>query len=458
MLKKILSFIAFFILALTVWFQSEDFLLQFYVFFPTLVLAIVFFVEDDYRPLLPFSFLLLLAIYTAYLIKSPSWEMLLLGVGGIVFTGGICLFRFRWQKDLGREARDCETIFRDLEVLKQKHQSRLESLHHLEKQVSGLLDLFEVVRDFNDYLDFEGMASILHQRVLPEFPFKSLKLVIQEKLSEGLVYRSFVISAGGVETFTETGEMESSQEKEWLEQLKATRKLIQQGQVLVFPLITDGDVTAFLRLDESHPDDLPKFEVLAAYLALQVRKVRLYQTVRDLAIRDGLTGLLVRRHFLERFEEEIRRSMHYNLPLAVLVLDIDHFKRYNDEYGHLAGDATLKQVAMLLRENLRKVDLVSRYGGEEFAVVIPETRKATALEIGERIRSSIARHNFKVYNDQTRVTVSIGIALFPEAAEGGGTEPREPGPVVTQLIQKADEALYQAKDEGRNRVILHQDL
>jgi len=170
-----------------------------------------------------------------------------------------------------------------------------------------------------------------------------------------------------------------------------------------------------------------------------------------------LTGVFVRRHFVERFEEEVKRCIKYGHQLAVLMLDIDHFKRYNDEYGHLAGDATLKQVASLLKENLRKVDMVARYGGEEFVMLLPETKREGAFEVAERIRSAIAHHPFRIYNQETKVTVSLGVALFPDHPESHGSK-LEPQFLVTELIQDADKALYQAKDEGRNRVILFQDL
>ena len=133
------------------------------------------------------------------------------------------------------------------------------------------------------------------------------------------------------------------------------------------------------------------------------------------------------------------------------MLDIDHFKRYNDSHGHLAGDVALKQVAFLLNENLRKVDIVARYGGEEFVVVIPETMREGAHEAVERIRSSIARYHFDAHGQQTQVTVSLGIAIYPSedlnVAEGDNMKS-----VSEELIRQADEAMYRAKEEGRNQV------
>jgi len=165
----------------------------------------------------------------------------------------------------------------------------------------------------------------------------------------------------------------------------------------------------------------------------------------------------VRRHFLERFHDELKRSIKYQLPLALLMLDIDHFKRYNDEFGHLVGDATLKEVAALLRDSLRKVDIVARYGGEEFVAVLPETNAAGAVEVAERIRSSIARHRVKVYDVETQVTVSIGIALFPVDIPDSQRH-RYYEYLAFDLIRHGDKALYRAKEEGRNRVFKFQDI
>jgi len=225
----------------------------------------------------------------------------------------------------------------------------------------------------------------------------------------------------------------------------------------VFPISIEGAITALMTVEGGHPDDMVRFEVLVAHLVLQVKKIQLYETVKELSIIDGLTGMYVRRHFLERFDEELQRSLKYRLPLAVLMLDIDHFKRYNDEFGHLVGDATLKEVASLLRDNLRKVDIVARYGGEEFVAVLPETSGEAAREAAERIRSSIARHRFKVYDVEAKVTVSLGISLFPIDIPKKKRDLYYPD-MGFDLIRHADKALYRAKEEGRNRVYRFQEL
>ena len=187
-----------------------------------------------------------------------------------------------------------------------------------------------------------------------------------------------------------------------------------------------------------------------------VKKVSLYETIRDLSIVDDLTQVFVRRHFMDRLNEEIKRSQRFKTPLSLLMLDIDHFKRYNDEFGHMVGDATLKKVAEILKVSVRRVDLVGRYGGEEFIVVMPETKQQDALDVAERIRSSIARHTFKLYHVETKVTVSQGIATYhPNFSKLPETADSEP--IVEALIKASDKCLYQAKEDGRNRVMIFKE-
>jgi diguanylate cyclase (GGDEF)-like protein len=259
------------------------------------------------------------------------------------------------------------------------------------------------------------------------------------------------------EGVTETERELSDEERAEFETIRASKSMLRRGQIWYFPIFEGDALSAVFSIEGVKDDDLARVEVLSAYLVLLIKKIKLYETVRELAIIDELTQVFVRHHFVERLEEEIKRSVRFKLPLAVLMLDIDHFKRYNDEFGHLVGDATLKEVADLLKKSLRRVDLVGRYGGEEFVAAMPETRLANAAEVAERIRSSIARHDFQVYNDKTKVTVSQGLELFdpsilPES------ELADPKAIAIDLIRRADEAMYKAKEEGRNRVCLFKDI
>ncbi|MFQ5644395.1 MAG: diguanylate cyclase [Thiogranum sp.] len=167
--------------------------------------------------------------------------------------------------------------------------------------------------------------------------------------------------------------------------------------------------------------------------------------LKRLSSMDGLTGLANRRQFDETLEQEWQRAQRTELPLSLLFADIDYFKRYNDSYGHQAGDDCLRKVAASLQKTVhRPADLVSRYGGEEFVMILPDTTSEGALAVAEKVLANIAGLNIPHKNSDSadRVTLSIGVAtLHPE--EGAGCD---------TLIEAADQMLYKAKDNGRNRI------
>ena len=169
--------------------------------------------------------------------------------------------------------------------------------------------------------------------------------------------------------------------------------------------------------------------------------ITMQQEIMRYATTDGLTGLHNHRVFREKLHEEIDRSRRYNRDISLLMLDIDHFKKFNDTYGHQAGDTVLKAVSELIRNNIRNTDFGARYGGEEFAVILPETSGPQARIVAERLRTSIAGHICNFGGEQQRVTVSLGYATFPKDAD-----------TDEMLIKRADESLYASKHHGRNRV------
>lgn len=163
-----------------------------------------------------------------------------------------------------------------------------------------------------------------------------------------------------------------------------------------------------------------------------------------LSITDGLTGLYNHRHFYERLKMEILRAARYNHDLSLIIIDVDFFKHYNDNHGHLAGDIVLKGIADCIKSGVREIDITARYGGEEFAVILPEVDKKGALAFAERIRNIVASHPFpnKETQPNGNLTISLGVAAFPEDTAVSDNA----------LIQMADDAMYEAKELGRNRV------
>jgi diguanylate cyclase (GGDEF)-like protein len=156
---------------------------------------------------------------------------------------------------------------------------------------------------------------------------------------------------------------------------------------------------------------------------------------------DGLTQVFNKRYLYEALEREIIRARRHQRELAVLMFDIDHFKKINDEHGHLAGDHVLKDLARVVQSRIRRDELVARYGGEEFVVMLPETDLAGARQLAETLRSKVAEHTFVFQNETIGVTISIGCAVLIDADKG-----------ATELLKRVDEQLYEAKRTGRNRV------
>ncbi len=176
--------------------------------------------------------------------------------------------------------------------------------------------------------------------------------------------------------------------------------------------------------------------------ALQDELRRKNKRLEEMSRADALTGLSNRRHFRETLAAELARSKRFDLPLSLILLDVDHFKQINDRYGHQAGDEALLSVASVLQRMLRRCDHAARYGGEEFAMILPQTGLEGAQAVAERCRRAVGAAGINTPSGVVRLTVSLGIADYPhESADS-----------VDELIRRADEALYRAKDAGRNRV------
>jgi len=187
-------------------------------------------------------------------------------------------------------------------------------------------------------------------------------------------------------------------------------------------------------------------QTIFKYLSGSNIEAKYHEEIYRLTTIDGLTQAFNKRYFLETLERELNRALRYSRCLALVMFDIDFFKRINDTHGHLAGDYVLRELSQLIAANLRREDILARYGGEEFAIVLPEVDGPGARHVCEKLRRLVETHPFEFNDKRMMVTVSLGIRNL---AEGDDTAPD-----LTRLIADADAKLYEAKQGGRNRVCL----
>jgi len=363
-------------------------------------------------------------------------------------------------------------IFRDV-TERLRHERELRQTH--EKLTRSMADLEQ--RNL-DITRLSEMGELLQSC---QAPAEAYQLVAQTlpKLFPMTVGAMYAISSSGnvVESVTVWGGAMPGETVFGLEECWALRRgrmhavaQVEYGQrcahvtasnvsgYLCIPLMAQGEALGILHLrtvnQESPVHRNPSLlftdsgkrlaTALAEQIALALANLRLRETLREQSIRDPLTGLFNRRYLEESLEREIRRATRSQRPLSVLMIDLDHFKRFNDTFGHDAGDFLLRELGQLLQANVRGSDIACRYGGEEFSLIMPDATPATAEERAEHIRKSVksleAKHAGQVLG---AVTLSVGVAAFPEH-----------GDTPFLLIRAADQALYRAKAAGRDRVML----
>lgn len=188
-------------------------------------------------------------------------------------------------------------------------------------------------------------------------------------------------------------------------------------------------------------DSVFLLSVIAHSVGLAINNSKVYMRALDVAIRDSLTGLHNRRYFDERLREEVELASRYGERLSMIICDIDKFKKVNDTYGHPAGDSVLCWVANVLSGSVRKSDIVSRYGGEEFAILLARTDQAQAVELAEKMRAAFEARPFRYQGVEIRLTLSFGVSSLLHGSDD-----------IEGFVSRADRALYRAKDQGRNRV------
>lgn len=309
---------------------------------------------------------------------------------------------------------------RQLKLKWQESQQRQAGLGHQGTQVCRRRDaLLQQVHSQEEAIRQISQEYDLSKRFLATLDLRQALEITQETLARQMPFLSPVESSA---------------------YLARIRSLVEKGEISAQALMDGSPLPP-----QTDVHSRQQWWNVSGQVALGLRRVGLYRQVQELAIHDGLTGLLVRRHFRERLEEEAARARRRRTPLAFLMIDLDYFKGVNDSFGHLVGDVVLREVSRLIQQSVRQIDLVGRFGGEEFAVALPETDRAMALQVAERVRMGVDSTLIRAYDEEVHVTVSIGVAIFPSDAS-----------TAEHLIEKADQAMYQAKATGRNRSVIAQ--
>lgn len=304
----------------------------------------------------------------------------------------------------------------------------LSRLKLLSGQNSALLDEFNSLANAKERLDLENKQ--LNEKFADTLAIYELAKDICNSLEEEKV---FAIFRRSLKNYISAGDCRY---------IKEAADLIKYKDYNILPLnIEENQIIGYLAVDRIPEADKEKFGILTQQFLIGLRRALLYEKVQSLTITDSLTNAYCRRYFLERFSEELKRSKKNKLHLTFLMIDIDNFKQFNDHYGHLVGDAILRQASKIISEAIRQIDFCGRYGGEEFSVVLAETDREQANFAAERIRQAIATASIRVYDEELKVTVSIGVSTFPDNALN-----------MQDAIDLADQALYLAKETGKNKV------
>jgi diguanylate cyclase (GGDEF)-like protein len=219
---------------------------------------------------------------------------------------------------------------------------------------------------------------------------------------------------------------------------------------LTLPLAVEGEIIGCISINSDQPNafdaqDLQFFSVIGYQMATTLKHFQRFSSVKKEAIYDTLTSLFNRRYFEEKLAVDAQKAFHNSSNLSIIIVDIDHFKKVNDTFGHAAGDKVLYEIASLLKNSVRRQDdTVARYGGEEFVLVLPGVRLEATSMIAERIRQAVANTPIDIGQSQIHLTISLGISNFPIHRAKSKEE----------LVKMADLALYEAKRGGRNRVCI----
>ncbi len=377
--------------------------------------------------------------------------------------------------ELGQLARAYNTMLARLTALKAVEIDNQRDLDHarteltlkreLEHRVGELQILYDLARTIASTLELDEVLTRITEVVpqklgVPKFSIMVLNaeglLEVREAWpanagSEGL---TFAIGEGicGRAAATRQSAYVPDLEQDTLFKVRGADGGRGRGCLLSVPMVHGGELLGVLNFERPHKgafsaDEVAFFTAVADQAAMAVQNARLHEQTVELSVTDPLTGLPNRRYLFQQLDAELARAQRFDHPLSLLMIDIDHFKHLNDTAGHTAGDDVLKDVSLLLRRAVRKVDTVARYGGEEFVVLLPQVGRAEALEVADKLRRSVEEAPLEHGKRQPAgtVTISVGVASLPDDAADRSA-----------LVDAADSALYASKRGGRNRVTAYQ--
>jgi diguanylate cyclase (GGDEF)-like protein len=344
--------------------------------------------------------------------------------------------------------------------------------HALEKRVKAQEVLMEAAHRLGSTLDHDAVLDRLTDIVAIKLAHPDFAIfIVQESDGDALLHvvrasgitdtprfraATFAIGHGITGLVAETGAPLSISDARATEHTGIEMDLLEKnGSLLSIPMLHKGRVVGVIDFFHEEcgafaDEDAVLLQALAAQAAMAVVNADLYEKTLELSVTDALTGLMNRRALETRLAHEVLRAQRFSMPLCVLMIDVDHFKTYNDRMGHLLGDEALKAVASTLEKSVRKVDAVARFGGEEFCVFLPRTDQAAGLDVAEKLR--VQMHTIDVPGAETQpmghLSISVGLAVFPNDMPAGVD-----GSLAKVLLDRADRAVYEAKRHGRDRIM-----
>ncbi len=353
-----------------------------------------------------------------------------------------------------------EKIQEDTNLLSNHIKNRKSEVSAMGGKIGSLLSLKNIADNLSLSLSEEEIMKIVTEETFHLFGGKKRVLLFMVDETNGELIlshtsksekrRTFVVKDGGIFDRWVLKNMKSLLVKDVGKDFRFSvsgEELTDDAVSLISkPLIIEGNVLGILRVDSPVESrfaqyDLRILDIIGELAAVALENARLYCRTEELAIKDSLTGLYVHRYFMERLEEEVKRALRSNSTFALLMLDIDNFKDFNDEHGHMSGDTILKNIARILQSRASAGDIIARYGGEEFVFLALNCGRKKAVKLADEIRTQIQDHPVVLRRKKCSVTVSVGVAVFPEDAK-----------LREDVIWEADSCLYEAKAKGKNRV------